>query len=110
MTIIAMIDDMGLVNKGFSKGFTLLELQISIVILLFTFTGLAMVLMNYLKQVEWSENRQVLYTVVPDDLSKTIFTESRAGTIESGVSYRVNITSLTKAGTSLTAVVNLQEK
>ena len=89
------------------KGFTLLELQVGIVLLLFAVGGLAAVMANYLRQVEQMEAQQSLYTVISPDRTKVIFTECMQ-TNQSQRVYLLSVTSLQLDGENLDAQVTLK--
>ena len=92
---------------GDRKGFTLLELQVAVVLLLFLITGMAVVMMNDLRQLQWLESRRQLYTFIPSDFSKTVFTETTSLSQPSGAVNRVEVDSFTVAPSSITAKVTL---
>ena len=102
-----------LLKRDSEKGFTLLELQVAIFILMLTVAGLSLIFMNYTKQLRWAEKKRSLYAVVvpsPGDLSKVIFTEYRAANTNSQVVNKVTVQSLTEDANSVTASVILEGK
>ncbi len=92
------------------KGFTLLELQVSIALLLFSIAGLAGVLMNNVRQIETLESKRPLYAFVPTDEKKVIFTECTSAVVPSNAVYRVTLKSLESDASSITAEVELEER
>ena len=101
------------------KGFTLLELQVSISILLFSLTGMGVALMNNMKQVQWLEARRPLYThvhVLKDadgkvvKATKAIFSEVTSTSAPSGAVNRVRVSSFQVHGSSMTALVTLEAR
>ncbi len=92
------------------KGFTLLELQVSISILLFALTGMGVALMNNMKQVQWLEARRPLYTHVPSDGGKAVFSEVTSLGTPSGAVNRVRVQSFHVYGSSMTALVTLEAR
>jgi len=93
-----------------SKGFTLVELQVSIALLLFACSGLAVLLMNDLRQLQWIEGRRQLYAVLPMDASKTLFTELTSAAAPSGALNRARVQSFSVFDTSMTALVALEAR
>jgi len=92
------------------KGFTLVELQVSIAILLFACSGLAVLLMNDLRQLQWLEGKRQLYAFLPMDASKTLFTELTSVAMPSGAVNRARVQSFAVSGSSMTAVVVLEAR
>lgn len=93
------------------SGFTLLELQVSMSLLMLTFSGLFLILMNYTKQLQWIEKRRNLYTVVvPGPEAKAIFTEHKTGLMEIKTVYEVTVQSLSEESGSLSTVAILRKK
>jgi len=95
-----------MVNIKNNHGLTLIELQISAMILILLLLGLNIILKNYLKQTLWIDQQNPLYAVVATDLSKVIFTETYK-TGQSVVNYEVYVSSLYENGLGLTAKATL---
>jgi len=99
--------------KSPSSGFTLLELQVAIFILMLAVTGLSLIFKNYTRQLQWLERKRSLYAVIvpsPNDVSKVIFTEYKSGLTNSQIVYKVTVQSLTEDANSVTAVALMEAK
>ena len=92
------------------KGFTLLELQVSISMMLFALTGMGVALMNNMKQVQWLEARRPLYTYVAANGGKAVFSEVTSLGTPSGAVYRVRVSSFKVHGSSMTALATLEAR
>lgn len=88
--------------------FTLLELQIAMVVILITVGGFGVALMSYLKQLEWSENKRALYSVVSDDYKVAIFTEISSPITGSKVKNDVEIQRIWESGGNVLANTKLK--
>src|SRR5690349_7217228 len=91
------------------QGFTLVELQVAIVVLLFGLLGLTRLAMNELAQVQWLERQKQIYAYIPTDMSQSIFTEITSGSSPSGLSYVIGPNpTFTVTGSSVVAAVTLE--
>ena len=91
------------------KGFSLVELQVGILILMLAVCGLAAVLSNYMRQLQRVEKQQALFTYVSPDLSRVVFTEYVRGGPSQRV-QQVRVQNLQSDGVTLQAMVNLIAK
>jgi prepilin-type N-terminal cleavage/methylation domain-containing protein len=89
------------------KGFTLIEVQVSLVILLTALFGIKIIINSYLKQLQSIEKKDQLLTIVSTDLKRIIFTEQYKDG-ESLKKYEVNITTMTKTNETFKASVTLE--
>lgn len=88
------------------SGFTLLELQVAMVLLMMGLYGMSRSMVSVLGQMRWLENDKALYTYVPADASKIIMSELIYPGSLSVVNERIQtVESVRIFGSSMTAVV-----
>jgi len=102
------MDTMNYFLRSNKKGFTLVELQVAIFLLLMSISGITGVLVNYLKQVEYLEGRNRVNTSVFSSPMRVVYSEVRKG-IE-GANYDVYVKSFQEVDDTLMAYVTLTEK
>ena len=90
-----------------SGGFTLIELQVSLCLLLLMASSSASVLMGYMRQIQWLEKQKALMAQCSPDLKRVVFSEIRQGSAASSVTYQVSLQTLALSGDNLQAVVCL---
>lgn len=93
-----------------TAGFTLLELQVAIALLLLGVAGMAALVMTDLKQLEWLEKRHQLQAYVPADHSRIVFTELASLSRPNAAAYRVKLKFFNVAKSTLAAIVILEER
>lgn len=91
-------------------GFTLLELQVSMALLMLSVTGLSAVLMNDLKQMRWLEARARSRAWVSLAPPRVVFSELHPSGHPPRAAQRVRLRRFAREDGSLTAVVSLEEK
>jgi hypothetical protein len=97
--------DSRIVTNG---GFTFLELQISVMLLAISVMGLTRLAITGLRQLEWLEKGNQLYSYIPQDASKMIVADLRVSGDPSPAAWQLaTIESLEVHASSAAAVVTL---
>jgi hypothetical protein len=91
-------------------GFTLIELQVSICLLLLMASSSASLLIGYMHQIQWLESRTAIHASCSPDLKRVVFSEIVTGHEPSSVVYQVSLQTLAPSGSDLQAVVCLVRK
>jgi hypothetical protein len=95
---------------GRAQGFTLLELQVAMVILIMGLYGMSRSLVSVLEQMRWQESSHPLYSYVPQDVSKVILSEIVFPGSSSAITQRIQtVESVHLYTSSMTAVVTPAE-
>lgn len=89
------------------RGFTLIELQVSICLLLLMASGTASILIGYMRQIQWLEKQKALSAKCSPDLKRVVFSEIRPANNPSVIQNKIALQSLKNSGGELQAVVCL---